>query len=278
MLAGIDRWAGMILCLTGASLLLAGPGKQATRPALQQLVNNSDLIVVGSFHPGAADSTTTDPQRSQTVLPGSVSIEELLWGDMFSFLMGGAVAGEEEITVEWQSAPKAPPPDRGQRGIWLLEKTTEGGYRVGEGQFLDLKYRRKVMRALRKDMVILRAGRFQPAASRVVELVFRNAQKRDALVPEYRYEEGILTLHPRVTLTVQAMSSDQRSKPVAVVPVAGGMQELDDQDEIVVQSGEEYRVSLNLEELFNLEPRTHYEVRFQVKGFGKSTLILPPMP
>lgn len=277
MLARLTRWTCLILCLAGVSLLLAGPRKVAERPSLQQLVNNSDLIVIGSFHPGVVDSPATVSQPSRAVTTGSVSIEELLWGDMVSFLMR-EVVGEEVITVEWRPSPEEPPPGVGQRGLWLLEKTPEGSYRAGEGRFLDLKDRRKVVRALRRDMVILRTGRFQPAASRVVELVFRNAQKRDALVPEYRYEKNILYLHPRVTLTVQAIPPEQRSKPVAVAPVVGRTQKLDDQDEIVVQSGEEYLVSFNLEELFNLEKQTQYEVQFQVRRYGKSTLTLPPIP
>ncbi len=277
MLTSNRRWTWWVSCLALGHLLLAGPPESADRPTLQQLVNNSDLIVVGSFHPVAVDTPTTAPQTSRAVTTGLVSIEELLWGDMISFLMG-AVVGAEEVTVDWQPANGEPPPGAGYRGLWLLEETAEGNYRAGEGRFLDLKDRRKVRRALRKDMVILRTGRFEPAASRVVELVFRNAQRRDALVPEYRYEGGRLTLHPRVTLTVHAIPPGRRSKPVAVAPVAGRMQNLDDRDEFVVQSGEDYRVILDLEDLFNLERGTHYEVQFQVRRYGKSTLNLPPIP
>lgn len=277
MLARKRHWTSLASWLAWGHLLFAGPPETEDRPTLQQLVNNSDLIVIGAFRSAVADSSAKVPHSSRAVTTGSVGIEELLWGDMVSFLMG-EVIGEEEIAVEWQHSPEVVPPVTGRRGIWLLVKTPAGSYRAGEGRLLEVKQRRKVRRSLRKDMVILRPGRFQPAAGRVVELVFRNAHRRDALVPEYRFEEGLLHLHPRVTLTVQAVPPDRRSRPVAIAPLAGRMQMLDDEDEIVVQSGEDYLVSLDLEELFNLDRRTHYEVQFQVRQYGESTLTLPPIP
>ncbi|MFB0517499.1 MAG: hypothetical protein ACETWG_12975 [Candidatus Neomarinimicrobiota bacterium] len=53
-------------------------------------MNGSDLIVFGSFELAAVDSTEITPYVN-----GSITVEEVLWGEMLSFLTGKVIGLEK---------------------------------------------------------------------------------------------------------------------------------------------------------------------------------------
>ncbi len=271
MTTRILRGTLLILSLVGFTFLLAGPSK--SRSNLRNIVSSSDLIVVGSFSLGTVDSTEAVP-----LIRGTLTVEEVLWGDLLSFLTG-EVVGIEEVLVEWWASPEQAPvntmAEAEPKGLWLLQKTFSGVYRAGKGRYIDLSHKRRVARYLRRDMVILRRALLQPASSRMVDLVLRNAQKKDALVPEFRYKNGILYLHPGVYFEILAAPPEPRSKSVLLAHRPGRIQVLDEEDWIMVSSGEEQVVRFSLNEIYQLPPQKRLDVRFQIKGYGQSSLTFP---
>jgi len=264
-------WAWLVLCLTG--IVLPASGLPTRQPSLDLLVNSSDLIVVGTFKPGTVDSSEIMPYVS-----GTVTVEEVLWGDMLSFLIG-EVVGKEVIQVAWWDTPGDQPINwaiyGGQKGIWLLVRTEMDVYRTDGRRCLKLRNKHKVVRSLRKNMVFIRRTPLSPPMERMVDLVVRNVRRQDAVVPDFKLVTGILRLHPDVSLSIfkSGLRGRMQGKPLS--PQQGRLLHLDDEEWIVVGSGEEHLVRLSLKELFDLDKQTSYTVQFQVKGFGKSTLVLP---
>ncbi|NVM56799.1 MAG: hypothetical protein HWN51_01575, partial [Desulfobacterales bacterium] len=60
-----------------------------------------------------------------------------------------------------------------------------------------------------------------------------------------------------------------------LAPLQGRVLSLDEEAWIALASGEEHLVRLDLAELFDLDRQTGYVAEFEVKRFGKSTLVLP---
>jgi len=109
----------------------------------------------------------------------------------------------------------------------------------------------------------------------MVDLVVRNARRQNAVVLDFHFKDGVLHLHPDVSLTVFQSGSDARGKGESLEPLQGRVLSLDEEEWIVVASGEEHLVRFDLAELFNLDRQTGYVAEFEVAGFGKSTLVLP---
>ncbi|MFC1543440.1 hypothetical protein ACFL4K_02740 [Candidatus Neomarinimicrobiota bacterium] len=268
----IPCWSWLALSLGWAVLPLSGqPDDQLS---VDQLVNSSDLIVVGSFQYQAVDSS-----EEVTRVSGVITVAEVLWGDMLSFLIG-EVHGDEKVPISWQVEPDRRNPvdwkaDTGQGGIWLLMGTDTGGYRADGPRYLSRWKRFLVVRSLQKNRVIVRRTSLCLPSDMMVDLIVRSTRKEDAVVPDFSFENGMLQLHPDVSLTVCRAGARGRvtGSPLASIP--GRVLSLGDEEWIVVASGEEHLVRLDLAELFDLDRQTEHKVEFQIAGFGKSTLALP---
>ncbi|MCH8838765.1 MAG: hypothetical protein IIA60_13375 [Candidatus Marinimicrobia bacterium] len=260
----------VLLLATGCLVPAANRGTQ--NHGLRELVRRSDLIVMGRLSQVSLDSTSTPPMALLTV-----EADEVLWGDMVGFLFG-AGAGEQILTVTWIE-PQVPglvnPLQLGDRtGIWLLVRT-EGDVYLADGySFVDPKKRRAVRRYLRKDLLFIRLNATAPAEALTVDLVVRNAHEKDAILPEFRFEGGRLFLHPQVELSLIVLPSGKKGQPLPVSPRENSIVLLDEQDWLTAQSGEEVLVSVPLAALYPLEPGRDYEVRFEIKDFGKDRLLL----
>lgn len=270
--ARASNWLWMALSLTWAVSPVIGQTDR--RPSLQQLVNSSDLIVVGACQVEAVDSSGNVPYVS-----GAITVEEVLWGDMLSFLIG-EVVGEKEVNVGWRAISGSHDPvdwatHAGRKGIWLLVKTDTDVYRADGPRYLARWNRFRVVRSLRKNMVFLRHTPLSPSSKMMVDLVVRNARRQDAVVPDFLFKDGVLHLHPGVSLTLFQSTPGRKEKGGGLVPLQGRMLSLDEAAWIVVGSGEEHLVRFDLAELFDLNRRTGYTARFRIEGFGESTLVLP---
>ncbi len=260
-----------LVLLLAAGCLVPAANRGTEYPSLRELVRRSDLIVMGRLSQAALDSTSTPPMALLTVVA-----EEVLWGDMVGFLLG-AGAGEQHLTVTWIE-PQAPglvnPLQLGDRtGIWLLVRSEGGVYLADGSSFVDPKKQRAVRRYLRKDLLFIRLNATAPAEALTVDLVVRNAGEQDAILPEFRFDEGRLFLHPQVELSVQALPSGKKKQPVPVSPRENAIVSLDEQDWLTAQSGEEVLVSVPLAALYPLQPGRDYEVRFKIDGFGTDHLV-----
>ena len=261
-----------LVLLLATGCLVPAANRVTQNHGLRELVRRSDLIVMGSLSQVSLDSISTPPMALLTV-----EADEVLWGDMVGFLFG-AGAGEQILTVTWIE-PQVPglvnPLQLGDRtGIWLLVRT-EGDVYLADGySFVDPKKRRAVRRYLRKDLLFIRLNATAPAEALTVDLVVRNAHEKDAILPEFRFEGGRLFLHPQVELSLIVLPSGKKGQPLPVSPRENSIVLLDEQDWLTAQSGEEVLVSVPLAALYPLEPGRDYEVRFEIKDFGKDRLLL----
>ncbi len=261
-----------LVLLFAAGCLVPATNRGTEYPALRELVRSADLIVVGRLSRAALDSTSMPPMALLTV-----EAQEVLWGDMVSFLFGTA-AEEQRLTVTWIE-PQAPglvnPLQLGDlTGIWLLVRS-EGDVYLADGySFIDPKKRRAVRRYLRKDLMFIRLNATAPAEALTVDLVVRNAHEKDAILPEFRFDKGRLSLNPLVELSVQALPSGKKEQPLPVLPRENAIVALDEQDWLTAQSGEEVLVSVPLAVLYPLQPGRNYQVRFKIEGFGTDYLLL----
>jgi len=238
--------------------------------SLRERVQNSDLIAVGFYETNVNDTLASLPAGG-----GWLHIQEVLWGDQVNFLLGKDMF-TERVRLEWAPAPEPCRPARqhiaGAARIWFLQRRSQFVYLASEDSYVGLEQRGKIEGYLRKDWVVMRVHPGELHARTALDLIVRNAHARDALVPEFRYANGVLYLHPRVQLTVRYRPAGRLFGGVDIPPLAGKVLPLDKDANMVVQSGEEYLAPIDLEEIFPLEPQRRYEVRFRIKGYGRSSL------
>ncbi len=261
-----------LVLLLAAGCLVPAANRGIEYPSLRELVRRSDLIVLGRLSQASLDSTSMPPMALLTV-----EAEEVFWGDMVSFLFGADV-GEQRLTVAWIEpyAPGLVNPLQmsNDTGIWLLVRS-EGDVYLADGySFINPKKRRAVKRYLRQDMLFIRLNATAPAEALTVDLVVRNAGEQDAILPEFRFDEGRLFLHPQVELSLQSLPADKKEKPKPISPRENAIVALDEQDWVTAQSGEEVLVSVPLAALYPLQPGRDYQVRFEIEGFGTDHLLL----
>ncbi|MEE9464243.1 MAG: hypothetical protein V3W14_01545 [Candidatus Neomarinimicrobiota bacterium] len=241
-------------------------------PKLQDLVRRSDLIVLGKSSRVTLDSVSVPPIAMITVVT-----ERVIWGEMVSYLLG-AVAGEESLTVVWIE-PEAPglvnPLElMGQSGIWLLVRSGGDTYLADDYSFVQSSKHRAVERFLKRDFLFIRVNATAPEEMLTVDLVIRNAGKEDHIIPEFRYLNGKLFLHPQIDLSVFAIPAGKGEPHEPISPREGAILPLDEQDWITAQAGEEILVSVPLTAIFPLESARTHEVRFEIEGVGEGRLVL----
>jgi len=112
----------------------------------------------------------------------------------------------------------------------------------------------------------------------MVDLVVRKAQRHVAVLPGFNFKDGVLHLYPDVSLTVSLSGPRGKVRGKALAPLQGRVLSLDEEEWIVVASGEEHMVRFDLAELFNLDRKTGYVMKFRIEGFGKGNLALPAIP
>jgi hypothetical protein len=240
-------------------------------------VINSDLIVVGIL-----EFVDVDSSENVLLMNGIVSVNEILWGDMLSFLTG-EVMRYEQVSVEWRDPPyeevfSAKNMQTAEEGIWFLSKSGSDVFQVYGPGALALKNRKKVIRGLKRNMVFIRRAPHYPSSIMIVDLMIRNAHNRDATFPQSRYEHEVLYLHPDINLRVTPSVGKNKKIAQPLPPVSGRLVKLDEDDVMIVASGEEYQVRFDLRAIYDLKMQTNYLVTFQMDGFESRTLSLPAVP
>ncbi|MCK4577842.1 MAG: hypothetical protein KAU50_03570 [Candidatus Marinimicrobia bacterium] len=258
---------GLLLVLTGCMPWTSGKG-ELSADQLRHLVATSDLIVEGTLENIQADSGA-----SQQVYTGHIHVSEVLWGDMISYMLGEVVEPEKVAVVLAASQIEK---YKHRVGIWLLIEGDDDLYLADTSRFISTDYGLEINRHLRRDLILVRPDPTAPATNLAFELLFRNAHPKDALVPAFRWEKGTLFLHADVKLTVTRSGDKAGRKDSRLQPMDGAMEALDDLEQLVVQTGEEYVVPINLPALFDYDSGWTHTVEFSIKGYGKSRLVIPP--
>ncbi|HLF84857.1 MAG TPA: hypothetical protein VI837_11835 [Blastocatellia bacterium] len=233
---------------------------------LDQLVQCSDLIVVGTL-----DEVSQYSRDGMDYAEGTIRIDEVIWGV--------ANAGES-VTLKWQNQSTLVCPrveneyNQSKKGIWLL--TVQDGAVVRAdypGRFVDVSDRQKVERSLLKNKVSLRAARFFVAVDEPisVSLVFKNPTPSPIEFPGVEFSDGKLLLSPGVNLTL--LSSDGEAGRKITSPLPGRVLLSQNLPPVLVGPQQEFRLTMNLRELFEIAHEEVYSVQLRVKGFGRANDI-----
>ena len=205
---------------------------------LEDLVHDSDVIVIGTLH-GVSQYT----QNGKDYAQGTIVIDEVIWG--------AANAGEL-LTLKWQNESGLVCPrvehrhNQNNQGIWLLTVDSGGVVRANHpGRFVELRERSKVVQCLAKNLLSLRTSQFLHVADEpiIVSLVFRNPTERPIEFPGVEYRDGHLLIAPGVSLNLYEGSGE---KPHSTNPIPGRVIRSNELSPIVLAPRQEFRLLVDL--------------------------------
>ena len=235
---------------------------------LEELVQDSDLIVVGTLHSVYKYSWWgTDYGR------GTIQVEQVLWGN---------TQPSAQLRLTWDNDSSVVCPrvehEGSGRGIWLLTLGKNGEVRADyPGRFVDLKERARVEKALAEKKVCVRPDwRGSSDGSLNVSFVFRNATPTEIAFPGMEYRDGYLWLSPEAKLRVftdfLGKVNDIRIKPGRVISQAG-------LPPLIVGPQQEYRITVDFAQLCEFERQESFNLLFAVEGYGEGNKVMlsPPM-
>lgn len=186
----------MLICLPAAAQAM-----WAAVP-LDELVQESDLIVVGTLHDVKEHSDgTTDFGE------GRIDVREVVWGD---------VSPGDSLTLKWENASAVACPriehqdNAGKEGLWLLTRSGDAVSANYPGRFVNLSERRNVELALRRTPVVLRADSYlvKPGEPMRFSVVYRNASNDPRTFPGLAFEDGDIHVSSGTRLTLNKTFCD----------------------------------------------------------------------
>lgn len=228
---------------------------------MQRLTDASDLIVLGHVAPAA------ERAENSALFHGTLAGTTLLWGDPINFLFGEA---EPELSyqVVWLSSDN---PLSSSDGLWFMSSTPTGETLIHgwaeESRMVTVSHR------LVDQMVIARDLGGDPNYGTSVMLLIRNAHLQDIQVPRFRKRDGMLLLHPSVSISLWGASD---SGVVLLEPLPGKMAVTEESDWISLMSGEEQAMGINLVSIWGSAANSAERLYFDVASFGDFNLDLTP--
>jgi hypothetical protein len=234
---------------------------------LADLVQDSDVIVVGSL-----SNVHHYSDNQMDYGNGTIQVEEVIWGE---------VTQGQNLALAWKNETGVICPrvehggNENRKGIWLLTFDENGNIEADyPGRFVELKDREKVMDALLKKPVRLKVSQYQVSPDEPVEvsLIFRNPTQQTTSYPGLEYRNGYLFINSKINLELFGGWVGGGKKIAALanrIIVSEGL------SQIVVEPGQEYRVTFNLRELFDIPydtsvdipDGTPYRLKISAKGF-----------
>ena len=235
---------------------------QISRPSdkLPQFIDNSRYIIL---------ATLVEKFDSTGVTWGRLQVDQMIWGDMIKVHFRELATGEPMV-FRWAGVVKLAN-HINKRGVWLLKENADGDLTCTDARFLREKHSRTVERYLKKNPLKLErieAGDQGPA----VKVTYRNATSEDILIPEMGIRNGRLQLHPDIRIEVSQFVDGQA---VLLLMRDGKVEYLDNEDLMLVQSGDEYHLKLNLFDHFHAPHPGTIKVKLTIL---KSTVELLLMP
>jgi hypothetical protein len=236
--------------------------------SIEELVQNSDLIVVGTL-----DNVSEYSQNGIDYGEGTITVDEVIWG---------AAGPGDLLTLKWQNAsnlvcPRVEHRDNQKRtAIWLLIHEDAVVYAT-YGRVVDLAERSKVEQSLVKDKVRLRPigegsmkGFLPPNEPLIVSLVFRNATQNPIAFPGVENNDGRLTLSPGLVLTVRHGFGNDLTVDKSIPGRVVSSKTL---APIIVPPQQEFSIAIDLREFFVIATDEAYSVNLRAKGFGRESVI-----
>lgn len=202
---------------------------------LPEFIDDSRYIVL---------ATLSEMFDSTGVTWGRLHLDQMIWGDMMKIHFRD-LAAEEPMVFRWGGVVNLAN-HINKRGVWLLKENPDGDLTCTDARFLKEKHRRTVLRYLKKNPLKLKPAEASDQGP-VVWVTYRNATAEDILIPMLAIRNGKLQLHPDIRIEVSRFVDGQT---VLLLMQDDKVEYLDSKDLMLVQSGDEYRLKLNIFDYF----------------------------
>lgn len=230
-------------------------------PILKNLVFNSDHIVTG-----AIENITTEVKGRITLSKATVKIEDIISSDH---------KPGDVITVAWETHELLPIRHENFKGIqmvMLLQKKGDLYFANHPSRFLSLEDYEAVYKEINNfsTRVFLAENFFLLDQSKPVLLIFRNIEAEVVKLPILELQDNILKMNDKITFSIFPITSFNRDKTILakdpMAPQAGKVQATSELFK-ELKTDEEYRIWVDLNNLYNFKKSSYYSVSLSIKGF-----------
>lgn len=230
-------------------------------PIVKQLIFNSDHIVTGSL-----GEYSTETKGHKTIFSGKVKIEDVISSDLKT---------GETITVNWESHELMNIHHefyKGIQAVWLLQKKGDVYYANHPARLQSLEDFEKIYNEVNSysTRVYCSENYFWQDQPKKVMLIFRNIESGNIKLPVMEIKDGVLLINEKVTFSLYPITSFNRDKTILskdpAEPLEGKIKISPDVFR-ELKTDNEYRIWLDLNQLYAFKRAAYYSVALSIKGF-----------
>lgn len=234
---------------------------EALSPMLKNLVFNSDHIVTG-----AIENITTEVNGRITLSKATVKIEDVISSDR---------KPGDVITVAWETHELLPIHHENFKGIqmvMLLQKKGDVYFANHPSRLLSLEDYEAVYKEINNysTRVFLPENFFLIDHAKLVLLIFRNIETEAIKLPILELQDSVLKINEKVVFSIFPITSFNRDKTILAkdpLPPQTGKIQITSDTVKELKTDEEYRIWVDLNDLYNFKKSSYYSVTLSVKGF-----------
>ena len=230
------------------------------------MIFNSDHIVTGVM-----GTITTEIQGRKTISKCSVKIEDVISSDC---------KPGDVITVQWETYELSPIHHEFYKDIqvvWLLQKKGDIYYANHPERVQSLKAYEVIYNEINSytSRVYLPETYYWEDQAKPVLLIFRNIEGNVIKLPVIEWQDKILKLNENIHFVVFPITSFNRERTILgkdpLAPIEGKIQILSGLVK-ELKPDDEYRVWVNLNEIYKFLRPSYYSVSLEIKGFPSQSI------
>lgn len=245
---------------------ILGADEPKISPIIKNMIFNSDHIITGTM-----DTITTETLGHKTINKGTVKIEDVISSDC---------KPGDVITVVWENHELSPIHHEVFKGIqvvWLLQKKGDLYYANHPDRLQSLEAFEMIYAEINSysTRVYLPETYYWQEQSKPVLLIFRNIEAGIIKLPVMETQDKILKVHEKIRFLVYPITSFNRDKTILgkepLAPIEGKVQVSQD---IIreLKTDVEYRVWVNLNDIYEFKRPSYYSVSLEIKGFPSQSI------
>lgn len=235
-------------------------------PFLKNMIFNSDHILTGVMK-----DITSDQKGRKTINKGSVTIEDIISSDC---------KPGDVINVIWETHELSPIHHEFYQGvqvIWLLQKKGNDYYANHPSRVQSLEEFEVIFKEINSysTRVYLPETYYWNDQAKPVLLIFRNIESSLLKLPNMEWKDNVLHINEKVRFLVYPITSFNREKTILgkdpLEPLSG---KINNSTEVIAElkADGEYRIWINMNEIFNFKRPSYYSVSLEINGFPSQTI------
>lgn len=243
------------------------PAEEAKiRPLLKNMIFNSDHIVTGVM-----DTITSETQGHKIINKGTVKIEDVISSDC---------SAGDVITVIWETHELSPIHHEFFKGIqvvWLLQKKGDVYYANHPERLQSLEEYEAIYNEVNSysTRVFLPEQYYWQDQPKPVLLIFRNIETGVIKLPVMEWQDKVLKIHEKIRFSIYPITSFNRDKTIlGKDPLTALEGKVNVSPEVFkeLKTDAEYRVWVNLNEVYDFKRASYYSVALEIKGFPSQNI------